>query len=227
MTVQSINIGTIANDGTGDNLRVAFEKVNQNFLDLDDRFSFTNSVENLGSGSGVFYSKENNILYFKSLVAGSNIALSTTDNEITINSNESFTIQADSDSVNIAGTSKSFGIKGVGNVNAGISSNDIQISLDPTGLVALDTAPALGGNLDAGNFSITNVTGITASTFTGNLVGTVNGIGITSSFEDLNLGGIVYQVTTSQEYVIATLDLDYGTFTAPGALNSDFGSIVS
>ena len=67
MAVQSINIGTIANDGTGDNLRVAFEKVNQNFLNLDDRFSFTNSVENLGSGSGVFYSKENNILYFKSV----------------------------------------------------------------------------------------------------------------------------------------------------------------
>jgi len=227
MAVQSINIGTIANDGTGDNLRVAFEKVNQNFLNLDDRFSFTNSVENLGSGSGVFYSKENNILYFKSLVAGSNIALSTTDNEITINSNENFTIQADSDSVNISGSSKSFGIKGVGNVNAGISSNDIQISLDPTGLVALDTAPTLGGNLDASNFSITNVAGITASTFTGNLVGTVNGISITSSFEDLNLGGIVYQVTTNQEYVIATSNLDYGTFTSPGSLNSDFGSIVS
>jgi len=227
MAVQSINIGTIANDGTGDNLRVAFEKVNQNFLNLDDRFSFTNSVENLGSGSGVFYSKENNILYFKSLVAGSNIALSTTDNEITINSNENFTIQADSDSVNISGSSKSFGIKGVGNVNAGISSNDIQISLDPTGLVALDTAPTLGGNLDASNFSITNVAGTTASTFTGNLVGTVNGISITSSFEDLNLGGIVYQVTTNQEYVIATLNLDYGTFTSPGSLNSDFGSIVS
>jgi len=175
----------------------------------------------------VFYSKENNILYFKSLVAGSNIALSTTDNEITINSNENFTIQADSDSVNISGSSKSFGIKGVGNVNAGISSNDIQISLDPTGLVALDTAPTLGGNLDASNFSITNVAGITASTFTGNLVGTVNGISITSSFEDLKLGGIVYQVTTNQEYVIATLNLDYGTFTSPGSLNSDFGSIVS
>lgn len=227
MAVQSINIGTIANDGTGDNLRVAFEKVNQNFTELDDRFSFSSSIENLGNGSGVFFSKENNIEYFKSIVGGDNISLGVTDNEITINSSENFTIQTDSDSVNISGASKSFGVKGVGNINAGLSSNDVQISLDPNGLVALDTAPTLGGNLNAGNFDITNAGNITSSTFTGNLVGTVNGVSITSSFEDLDLGGIFYQVTTNQEYVIATSSLDYGTFTAPASLSSNFGSIVS
>ncbi len=227
MALQSINIGPIANDGTGDNLRVAFEKVNQNFTELDSRFTFTNSVENLGSGAGVFHNKENNILYFKTIIGGDNISLSVTDNEITVNSTENFTIQTDSDSVNISGASKSFGVKGVGNINAGLSSNDVQISLDPNGLVALDPAPTLGGNLNAGNFDITNVSNIAASTFTGNLVGTVNGINITTSFDDLDLGGIIYQVTTNQEYVIATSSLDYGTFTAPTTLNSDFGSIVS
>ena len=34
MPKQTINLGTIANDGTGDPLRVAFTKINQNFNEL-------------------------------------------------------------------------------------------------------------------------------------------------------------------------------------------------
>ena len=37
MAIQTINIGTIANDGTGDDLREAFVKVNNNFTELDTR----------------------------------------------------------------------------------------------------------------------------------------------------------------------------------------------
>ena len=39
MAIQSINIGSIANDGTGDDLREAFNKVNANFIDLDTKLS--------------------------------------------------------------------------------------------------------------------------------------------------------------------------------------------
>jgi hypothetical protein len=34
MARQNINIGTVANDGTGDDLRVAMQKVNDNFTEL-------------------------------------------------------------------------------------------------------------------------------------------------------------------------------------------------
>jgi hypothetical protein len=34
MTQQTINLGTIANDGTGDPLRTAFLKINANFTDV-------------------------------------------------------------------------------------------------------------------------------------------------------------------------------------------------
>ena len=34
MALQSINIGTAANDGTGDNLRVGGDKINDNFLSV-------------------------------------------------------------------------------------------------------------------------------------------------------------------------------------------------
>ena len=33
--IQTINIGNLVNDGTGDDLRTAFEKVNSNFTNLD------------------------------------------------------------------------------------------------------------------------------------------------------------------------------------------------
>lgn len=36
MTIQIINIGSSANDGTGDQLRTAFDKVNDNFDELND-----------------------------------------------------------------------------------------------------------------------------------------------------------------------------------------------
>lgn len=41
MTQQLVNIGTLANDGTGDTLRDAFDKTNQNFTDLYSKFTET------------------------------------------------------------------------------------------------------------------------------------------------------------------------------------------
>jgi len=37
MAISLINVGQIANDGTGDDLREAFIKINQNFEELDLR----------------------------------------------------------------------------------------------------------------------------------------------------------------------------------------------
>ena len=55
MAIQTINIGTIANDGTGDDLREAFVKVNNNFTELNEKSSEATTVANLGSaGEGVF-----------------------------------------------------------------------------------------------------------------------------------------------------------------------------
>ena len=37
MAIQTINIGQVANDGTGDDPREAFVKVNNNFTELSNR----------------------------------------------------------------------------------------------------------------------------------------------------------------------------------------------
>ena len=47
MSITNINTGNIANDGSGDPLRVAFQKINQNFQVINSAFSSANST---GSG---------------------------------------------------------------------------------------------------------------------------------------------------------------------------------
>jgi hypothetical protein len=47
MSITNINTGNIANDGSGDPLRVAFQKINQNFQAIDAALSSANSI---GSG---------------------------------------------------------------------------------------------------------------------------------------------------------------------------------
>lgn len=74
MTIQTINIGNVVNDGLGDDLRTAFQKVNANFSELNSTLTITAS--NLGTTSkGVFKEKVGNELQFKGLVEGNYITI--------------------------------------------------------------------------------------------------------------------------------------------------------
>jgi hypothetical protein len=43
MTIQKVNIGSVVNDGTGDDLRTAFVKANNNFDELANTKRITDS----------------------------------------------------------------------------------------------------------------------------------------------------------------------------------------
>ena len=45
MTIQKVNIGSVVNDGTGDDLRTAFVKANNNFDELDNIIKISKSNE--------------------------------------------------------------------------------------------------------------------------------------------------------------------------------------
>lgn len=84
MTIQSIRVGSYANDGTGDDLRTAFEKVNANFAELTIITGVAGAV-NLGSGTGIFAQKNSTNLEFKSLTSTSNtISITNTSNTINL-----------------------------------------------------------------------------------------------------------------------------------------------
>jgi hypothetical protein len=84
ITVQQINLGSYPNDGSGDDLRTAFEKVNSNFNLLFSESNVTTGI-NLGGGTGVLFQKNPSTLNleFKTLTS--------VDNSVVFNSNN-FTV---------------------------------------------------------------------------------------------------------------------------------------
>ena len=87
MAIQTINIGNAVNDGLGDDLRSAFQKVNANFAELNS--SLTVTASNFGStGAGVFKEKVGSNLEFKRIVAGTKIFINDLADSIIINNQQ-------------------------------------------------------------------------------------------------------------------------------------------
>lgn len=84
MAIQTINIGNQVNDGLGDDLRTAFQKVNANFSDLSAQLTIT--ATNTGiTGVGIYKEKVDAELRFKKLVAGTKMLIDDNVDTIVIN----------------------------------------------------------------------------------------------------------------------------------------------
>lgn len=239
MAVQLINVGQIANDGTGDDLREAFIKINQNFEELDLRDDEQTTASNLGEiGEGIFAQKLNYDLQFKKLVPGSNITLTSTDEIVTfdaVGGLQQLIVSSDSGSV-ILSDGSTLNLNGGDGIETTLIGNTLTINNTASEL-ALDTSPQLSANLDASNFDIENVGNITAQRFTGfqrgDMEGNVWGIDIrdldnrignlTDSFD---FGEILVEVTNVLDFLLVTNDVDQGTFNSPSPYFIDNGSIV-
>lgn len=130
MTVQTINIGNVVNDGLGDDLRTAFQKVNANFAELSA--SITVTASNLGTGVGVFKEKIGVDLQFKSLVAGTKMFIDELSNTIVINNQQPdgfARIDTDSGVVN-ASDHLNITIEGGNNINVAAVGSVITVDTD-------------------------------------------------------------------------------------------------
>ena len=84
-TISTINIGNVVNDGLGDDLRTAFQKVNSNFSALNAGLTITGT--NLGTvGENVFKQKTGTEFEFRKLIAGNKITLISNPESIVISS---------------------------------------------------------------------------------------------------------------------------------------------
>ena len=83
MSLQQINLGNYANDGTGDDLRTAFEKVNANFTQLGATVSIANGA-NVGLGTGIFAQRNLTTLEFKTFTSADN-SVEFTSNTTNVN----------------------------------------------------------------------------------------------------------------------------------------------
>ena len=99
MARQEINLGSYANDGTGDDLRTAFEKVNANFLQVYNNILDT-SATNVGSGTAIFAQKNVNTLdlEFKTLTSDDD-TVSITHTATTVNLESTAKVESDTDPI--------------------------------------------------------------------------------------------------------------------------------
>ena len=90
MAIQTINLGNVVNDGLGDDLRTAFQKVNANFSTLETSLTVTASNSEGTVGYGVFKEKVDNNLEFKTIVPGTKLSITETPDSLVINNNEPY-----------------------------------------------------------------------------------------------------------------------------------------
>lgn len=183
--LQTINIGNRVNDGLGDDLRTAFEKVNANFSALNATLTITAS--NLGdTGESVFAQKVGADLQFKKLLASEGINLTSSGTSITIGNSRPIPfsrIEPQSGSVIVA-------------------SNE-----------ANNTVTIQGGNH-------------LNTTASGNILTIDTNIDITDALTNVDFGPIDGQFPFTTDLALALSNVDFGTFTSPGRINLDFGTIV-
>lgn len=87
MSIQTINLGSYANDGTGDDLRTAFQKVNANFAELGGAVNISNGT-NIGTGVGLFAQRNVANLEFKTLTStDDSVTITSTANSVNLKSN--------------------------------------------------------------------------------------------------------------------------------------------
>jgi len=238
MAITAINVGNIANDGTGDDLREAFIKVNSNFTDVDNRLvSLPIEGENLGTGEGLYSGKDESTLQFKSLVAGTNVSLTSTANQITINSTggiPNYFLISDNGSITVSGQTIAMVGDPSSPITTRVTGDNLFIEMGTTGIVSRDTNPTLSANLDANYNSIVRVNSITASSLTGPLTGLVYGVDIrdiNTYFDNYwDFGGLVDTVSYDSiiEWFIGNTEIDLGPLVGSGVLSStiELGSIV-
>lgn len=117
MSILQVNLGLYANDGTGDDLRTAFEKANANFADID--LTRVISADNLGSGAGVFKEKVGNNLKLRTIKQGLNVTITETANEITIATPDSINELHEDTAPTLGGNLNlnGFNVVGLGNID--------------------------------------------------------------------------------------------------------------
>lgn len=227
MAIQEINVGNIPNDGTGDDLREAFVKVNQNFTDVNTRINAVpTQAENLGTtGEGLFAQKVDDTLQFKSIVGGSNITLTANGTSIELSARgglDEVLVLTDNGSATVTSNSP-MSLTATAPAQVRSDGTNIIFELQNTGVVSHDIAPTLSANLNANSKNIQGAATINANTFIGNLTGTVHGIDVRELNEYFNnywdFGTVLPgEYKSIIDYLVKEQDVDLGALQGPGVV---------
>jgi hypothetical protein len=78
-----LNLGKYPNDGTGDDLYTAFDKIRQTFNLINSQLGVIDG-ENIGTGQGVYSAKVDNKLQFKKITGIGSVTVTSTSDTISI-----------------------------------------------------------------------------------------------------------------------------------------------
>jgi hypothetical protein len=219
MAIQLVNIGGVANDGTGDDLREAFVKVNNNFTELDNRAPEQTIASNLGTvGQGLFAQKVGFDLQFKKIVAGGNVSVTSDATGVIISSVgglQQLIVATDTGNITLA-EGDTFTIAGGTNVNT-VTQGANGIVINSQTELSSDVTPQLGGNLDGQQRDILNVR---------NIQSLVHLIDVRDIY-GFNFGTITGSTSSIIEFLGSSTIVDMGTITAPSAFSIDLGTITN
>lgn len=169
MALTLVDLGNLVNDGSGDDLRTAFQKVNDNFIDVEARLPDAITGENLGtSGASIFVDAVDGALTFRKLDVGANLSVSSNDTTVTVSFDtaSNLDLTADITANNISATAFSGPLTGA--VTGNLTGN---VTGDLVGNVTGNVTGDLTGNV-VGNVT-GNVTGNLEGYVTGDLKGSV------------------------------------------------------
>jgi len=227
MAISLVNIGGVANDGTGDDLREAFVKVNNNFTELDNRNPEQTTASNLGTtGEGVFKEKVGFDLRFKKIVAGGNVTVSSNADGVIISSVgglQQLTVATDAGNITLA-EGDTFTISG--GTNASTQTNGASgITINSVTELSTDATPQLGGTLDGQGNTIRNVR---------NIESLVHNIDVRDIY-GFNFSTITGDTSSIIEFLAGATDVNLGTISQPGLqddssiaeVNIDVGTITN
>lgn len=231
MAIELINIGRIANDGTGDDLREAFAKVNRSLEELDLRIDDKTEGLNVGIGPGnVFRRRDGYNLEFKTLLGSTGIAVVDNETNVTLDLDTSIVnlgIAADAGSFTRT-IGQTLTIRGGDGVTTTANGVDNSVTVDiSSGILENESTPALGANLAANNNSILNVGTMTANNIE-SLVHNIDIRELNNVLDGFDFGEVANIVNTTNfiDYIKVNVDVDMGTLTAPDSANIDMGTIA-
>ena len=210
MAKQTIGIGTSANDGTGDPLRDAFDKVNDNFDEVYSAFTFASNNATVA----------NNVLIGNS----------------TVNSVSNSTTVSISNSTSEVTTTSGSILVGNSTVNSVANSSNIVVSNSTSSITVSEGTIAVGNSTvnTTANSSLVNATSVTVNSNTGLTLGTsdtsANGFtylpnGLIIQYGSVDANTTVGDITFANVFPTGLYSLTVTTNIA-GAYDSTYQSIV-
>jgi len=219
MALQSINVGLLANDGTGDDLREAFIKINQNFDDIDLRTESTTAQNAaVGAGFGTYKEQVGSILYFRDLAPDplypGTIAIRVSDdgNSLYLRSAQATIRFTDGTNTLSSSVEQVVTFEGTEAARITVDNNTRTVSVDSQ--LVRETSPALSNNLDVQNNNLVNIQKI-------------NDVAMSevSRAFGFDFGSATTTRTSIIDWVINNIDVDFGTVESATDQTVDLGSI--